>query len=433
MPTTPLKNPILTLIGSFFAWKAFLLTIAIGSGLGPAYDTSSTLISPERASPDESLFGLGTRLTRWDAIYFVQASRRGYLYEQEWAFGGGLPTVISFFAQALEGFGLEPEGSLEPLVGILVANTSHLLSVLVLYQLGLVVWKNPRLSFTAALLHILSPAGIFLSAPYSESTYALLSFLGYLFFCKALLSEKRMVAHDASLVASGMWFGFATTFRSNGIFNGILFAVELFRELSVTPTFTSIRRRLALIAGGSAIALGFILPQIVAYQTFCSGASTTKTRPWCTKPLPSIYSFVQEHYWNVGFLRYWTPANIPLFLLAAPMIFILINSGLDAFRRASSLDTDNANPKTSPLTLPNGVALLRSMASSQLILTALAITNYHTQIITRISSGYPLWYWWLAGLLGNRGTAQLGGNIVIFMIMYAGIQGALFASFLPPA
>ena len=66
-------------------------------------------------------------------------------------------------------------------------------------------------------------------------------------------------------------------------------------------------------------------------------------------------------------------------------------------------------------------------------MTTLAVTNYHIQIITRISSGYPLWYWWLANLLSDDKTAGTGKNSVTFMVMYACIQGALFASFLPPA
>ncbi len=169
--------------------------------------------------------------------------------------------------------------------------------MLVLYQLGLVVWGNRRLSFTAALLHVLSPAGLFLSAPYAESTFAFLSFLGYLFFAKGVLSDKRTVVHDVSIVASGMWFGFATTFRSNGILGGVLFASELLRELTSVPTLVSIRRRLALIVGGSAVAIGFAIPQLIAYLTFCSESSATEQRPWCSKTLPSIYSFVQEHYW----------------------------------------------------------------------------------------------------------------------------------------
>ncbi|KAF3068409.1 GPI mannosyltransferase 2 [Daldinia childiae] len=429
MPSLDSKNPITSLVGSFIAWKSLLLLIVIGSSVGPAYDTSSTLLSPEITSSHEPPFDLATKLTRWDSIYFIQASRRGYLFEQEWAFGIGFPTVIFYLSQGLSSFGIQSHESLEPLIGILVAHTSHLLSVLALYQLGLVVLRNQRLSFIAALLHILSPAGLFLSAPYNESTFAFLSFTGYLFFAKGLLGPKRTFAHDVSLVASGMWFGFATTFRSNGLFNGIPFAIALTHELTMPPTLSSIRRRFALLLGGLAIAVSFVIPQLVAFQIFCSVPSGTRLRPWCTSAFPSIYSFVQARYWNVGFLHYWTPSNIPLFLLAAPMIYILITSSVELIRRPLSIASkESITGNHSHLTV-----LVRSMALSQLILAALSITNYHIQIITRISSGYPLWYWWLAGVITEKKTSKFGGNVVKFMIMYAAIQGALFASFLPPA
>ncbi|GAW14201.1 hypothetical protein ANO14919_035980 [Xylariales sp. No.14919] len=429
MPFFDDAHPLRSLTCIFLAWKTFLFTIALGSGLSPAYDTSSTLLSTTRDTYHESVFDLATRLTRWDAIYFVQASQRGYLFEQEWAFASGLPTVISFLAKVLINLGVQQHETLESSIGIFVASVSHLLSALVLYKLGLAVWKNSRVSLVAAVLHILSPAGLFLSAPYSESSYALLSFMGYLFFAKAVLSDGRTLAHDVSLVASGLWFSLAVNFRSNGILNGILFAAELFRETSLQPTANSVRRRLALIAGGSAIAIGFIIPQIVAYRTYCYDVIDSDLRPWCTRPLPSIYSFVQEHYWNVGFLRYWTPGNIPLFILAGPMLYFLAKSGITFLSNPFIL---SEGAKDGPVS-KNLAAFLHSMSLAQLILTALAIATYHIQIITRISSGYPLWYWWLANLLSNDKTAGAGKNIVLFMIMYAGIQGALFASFLPPA
>ncbi|OTA94191.1 glycosyltransferase family 76 protein [Hypoxylon sp. CO27-5] len=423
------RNPIRSLLGAFFAWKALLLVIVIGSGVGPAYDTSSTLLSPEIASSNESTLDVATKLTRWDSIYFIQVSRRGYLFEQEWAFGSGFPIVVSFFSQVLSNLGVKSHCILEPLIGICISHISHLLSVLVLYQLGLVICGNQLLSFIAAVLHILSPAGVFLSAPYSESTFALLSFIGYLFLAKGLLGVKRTFAHDVSLVASGMWFGFATTFRSNGLFNGIPFAVALAQELTTPPTILSIRRRCALILGGLSIAVGFAAPQLAAYQIFCSTPPRSELRPWCTSGLRSIYSFVQERYWNVGFLRYWTPSNIPLFLLAAPMLYLLIRSGLLFIRRPLSVFPG----KSDDVRLSHLPLLIQSMALSQLILAILAITSYHIQIITRISSAYPLWYLWLAGTITDKRTSRFGGKIVRFMVMYATIQGPLFASFLPPA
>ncbi|KAI0102231.1 GPI mannosyltransferase 2 [Nemania sp. FL0031] len=422
-------RPLRSLSYVFLFWKTFLLTIALGSGVSSPYDTSSTLLSTNQATYHESIFDLATRLTRWDAIYFIQASRRGYVFEQEWAFASGLPTVISFLSKVLTNLGVPKGDTLEPLIGIFVANVSHLLSVFVLYKLTLTISKNSRMSLISAVLHILSPAGLFLSAPYNESPYALLSFMGYLFFAKAVLTDGRTLAHNVSLLASGLWFGFAINFRSNGTLNGILFAIELLREVSLPPTASSIQRRLALLAGGSAVAIGFVAPQVIAYRTYCYDVVDSELRPWCTRRLPSIYTFVQERYWNVGFLRYWTPANIPLFLLAGPMLYILAKSGVNFLSNPYLL---NPGEKSS-MGSKNVAGFLGSMALTQLVLTALAITNYHVQIITRISSGYPLWYWWLAKLLLDDKTVGTGKKIVLFMIMYASIQGALFSSFLPPA
>lgn len=212
--------------------------------------------------------------------------------------------ILTLQLPGLSALGLDTSaGTLEPLAGIAVSHISHLLSVLVLYQLGLTLSKNKRLSFTAALLHIVSPAGLFLSAPYAESTFTFLSFLGYLFLAKGLLTgpdhEERRFAHDAALISSGLWFAFSCFFRSNGLFSGVPFAFALAAELTSYPNLASIRRRLALVVGGSAIAVGFLAPQLSAYLSFCVRQGDEALRPWCDKGLPSIYTFVQAHYWYV--------------------------------------------------------------------------------------------------------------------------------------
>jgi GPI mannosyltransferase 2 len=115
------------------------------------------------------------------------------------------------------------------------------------------------------------------------------------------------------------------------------------------------------------------------------------------------------------------------------------------------------------------------LAVPQLLLAVAAFTSFHVQIITRLSSGYPLWYLHIAqAILGfverlrtssapNRSGSPVSVTkpsaeaesevsedssanpairafvwmrpelITRFMIMYALIQGSLFASFLPPA
>jgi phosphatidylinositol glycan class V len=128
---------------------------------------------------------------------------------------------------------------------------------------------------------------------------------------------------------------------------------------------------------------------------------------------------------NIGFLRYWTLPNLPLFLLAAPMLVVLVKSGVEQLRSPGRLSHDQSVESSRLL------SLVQSAAAAQILLAVLAATSYHVQIITRISSGYPLWYWQVAEWL-VRGE-KTGNRIVMFMVIYASIQGVLFASFLPPA
>jgi phosphatidylinositol glycan class V len=183
-------------------------------------------------------------------------------------------------------------------VGILVANASHLLSALALNSLGRILLEDNKLALVGALLHVFSPAGLFLSAPYAESTFSLLSFAGYLLFAKSCLA-RRPLTRDAQLLSAGALFGLATAFRSNGISHGVPFAWEFVQQLANLPRrpVEAGRRLIVLGIGGLLVAAGSAIPQFVAYQRFCVGQSGAGLRPWCQEYLPSIYGFVQQHYW----------------------------------------------------------------------------------------------------------------------------------------
>ncbi len=119
---------------------------------------------------------------------------------------------------------------------------------------------------------------------------------------------------------------------------------------------------------------------------------------------------------------------MPMFVLAGPITFMLIKAGVDVL---------SESPR--PLAAGKGNSrdalwgLVACMAAGQVMLALLAITSYHVQIITRLSSAYPVWYWWLARSLIANPKSRQGSAILVFMVMYASIQGALFSSFLPPA
>ncbi|KAI4124990.1 MAG: hypothetical protein LQ347_005520 [Umbilicaria vellea] len=74
------------------------------------------------------------------------------------------------------------------------------------------------------------------------------------------------------------------------------------------------------------------------------------------------------------------------------------------------------------------------LAIPQLVLAVMTLTTYHVQIITRLSSGYPVWYWWLASMMSqNREMVvfgkkwQLARVITRWMVVYAIVQGGLFS------
>jgi phosphatidylinositol glycan class V len=186
---------------------------------------------------------------------------------------------------------------------VLLAHLSHLLSTLLLFKLTAAVFpsRNVRFFFIAAVLHIISPAGLFLSAPYAESSCAMLSFAGSLLFVQSATAKRQnTIGHDMLVVLSGTCFGIATTFRSNGILNGLLLleeATKLLWGLQYSFDFASIRRLIFTGLGGLCVASGFFLPQYLAYAEYCREVDVSALRPWCERTVPSIYTFVQEYYW----------------------------------------------------------------------------------------------------------------------------------------
>lgn len=128
---------------------------------------------------------------------------------------------------------------------------------------------------------------------------------------------------------------------------------------------------------------------------------------------------------NVGIFRYWTLSNLPLFLLATPTLAVLLWSGHDC------LFSSNVRHKSIARSQHLDAIYI---AAPQLVLATLAVTSYHVQIITRISSGYPYWYLWLS-LVNSLGAyrPQMLKGVVTWMVLYAAIQAGLYASFLPPA
>ncbi|KAH2278284.1 ER membrane glycoprotein subunit of the GPI transamidase complex-like protein [Aspergillus fumigatus] len=415
------RRPLRSLSILFGLWKALIfLVIVICPGLG--YDTStSLLLYPTRDSSDVDPlhFPLSLRFVRWDSIYFVHAAEHGYVFEQEWAFGYGYTRLLALLA-----------------------------SVLVLYRLSVNIFggdtaKQKTLCFLSAALHIISPAGAFLSAPYGEALFSLLNISGLYLYSSSVLdaATNHRLSRDLKLLAAAVLISAATAVRSNGILGGVLFAydalLQLPQILSRGLSLAVVSRLAVIVLGGCVIALGMAVPQYIAFNAFCM--TSNAPRPWCGWTIPSIYRFVQEKYWNVGFLRYWVVPNIPLFLLAMPILALLLRSAFWAWRLPSVTSKFSENGANGALT--KAMWLLPRLAIIQALLAVLAFTSYHVQIINRLSSGYPLWYWYLAAeLISDFKNSQstnkcisISAVAVQAIMIYGLIHAVLFGSFLPPA
>ena len=97
------QHPLVLLFGIFAAWKSLIILIALSSpGIG--YDTSTSLRSfkndtlPVVSDVPATFNHNWLNFVRWDAIYFTHLAEQGHVFEQEWAFGVGLSTAISWIA-----------------------------------------------------------------------------------------------------------------------------------------------------------------------------------------------------------------------------------------------------------------------------------------------------------------------------------------------
>jgi phosphatidylinositol glycan class V len=310
----------------FCAWKALLLSVAAFSP-GPGYDTSALILvdASNRRHANHLTSSrpsrLGLNLFRWDALYFVKAAERGIVYEQEWAFSPTYSRLLYFACQCKRAstlswirtdrrtvFSGRSDCSMRCYVvaGIVISNICHFLSVLVLYRLLTIVLgrqQQRQIPFVASILHILTPASLFLSAPYAEAMFSLLNLGGMLLYAQSRApgDNRPSIWEDAYKLCAGLLFGLATMVRSNGLLSGLILLYDVARYspqlISMRLSVHDLRRIIVTCVSGTFVAAGFVLPQILAYTKFCNQDVSLEARPWCEKSIPSIYSWVQSHYW----------------------------------------------------------------------------------------------------------------------------------------
>lgn len=401
-------HPILSLCVLFVVVKTTQLTILafsptlfdISSQLLPLYDA---LVS---TFPVQILNNLAQHINNkmlvWDAVYFTDLFYNDVTYEHQYVF---CPLWWRLVRAA-------PVDN-KLVASVILANCSHFGAAIILYYYTIATFAEARmfdasrLALAALAAFILSPAAMFMTAPYSEPAAALFSFAAlYLreisIFPRFTEKSPRAVVYVASGLAAAVAFGF----RANCLLLGIMYVVDLWNWRKTGPS----RVFLPLVAG-LVLGLALVGSHVTTYWAVCRSGARGE---WCDARVPSLFAYAQAHYWNNGFLRYWTANNIPNFAFAAPTIALSIFA-MRYFRHRYPV------LRAVPVLWINGVFVV------------LALFFWHVQIVTRVHTFLPVVYWLVGGWMTQRNEAPLAKWALGYFVVWGALQTALFGAFLPPA
>ncbi|XP_067627577.1 GPI mannosyltransferase 2 [Eurosta solidaginis] len=385
-------------------------------------------------------------LRHWDGEYFLHIAEYSYTYENTLAFYPLFPLVVRAGANAL--YALNMGVSLRSwclVIAVLVNVFCFCKAANTLYELTQRIFKDPNKSWNAVLLFCFNPASIFFTAAYSEALFCWLS-LHLMLEC---VSEFRFVRTTITLALS-------IVSRSNGLLNAGYPIYFMLRHSIVNHVKKTYRcfTTLKLVTCILAALMPLTFFYFYAFEQFCmpdrtmvhtsavldygrkrnyilAGQRNPENSPWCDKTFPFPYSYIQSHYWNVGFLRYYEVKQLPNFMLALPVLAFLLYHCVKYFRHFLST------------LLPNYpfVQLLKEYKSLPFVLHALLLTVFctffvHVQISTRLlCSATPCLYWFAADQLPKTfdqiKLRSKAGSILVWFTSYYLIGTALFCNNLP--
>uniref|UniRef100_A0A2C9GQI9 GPI mannosyltransferase 2 n=1 Tax=Anopheles arabiensis TaxID=7173 RepID=A0A2C9GQI9_ANOAR len=354
-------------------------------------------------------------LNRWDGQYFLHIAEHGYTYENALAFFPLFPFILKIVCSSLSSY--------EVITFVSYRELSLLLAVLLnvvcftgaakaLYRLSKHVLGNQKKAEIAVLLFCFNPASIFFTAPYTESLYAWLSFV-VMYQC----------IEDVTSIFLTIPLSLSILCRSNGMFNigfVLYFAVRrIVAQYNVHNVICICSRLFSMLI---IVLFHYGIAQVYNYYLFCfvqkfnfpdhvreyaaehglvlAGNKTDDSSPWCTNLVPLSYSYVQSHYWNVGFLRYYELKQLPNFLLALPVVYLVLSNSYqylcEHWEYALRLGLFRLTKKQHKVMRPYDRFALVFVVHA-LVLTLFSLVFVHVQVTTRLlCSASPVLYWYTA-------------------------------------
>jgi len=139
--------------------------------------------------------------SRWDSGYYANIAMLGYPHQitARWAFFPGYPILIGMLGRFLT---ITVHLKLVPavyLAGFLASNVAFFGAVYYMSRFSALILNNRRLAFISAALLAFYPAGVFLSAVYSDSLFLLLTISSLYYWWRDDLGRSAALGFLASL------------------------------------------------------------------------------------------------------------------------------------------------------------------------------------------------------------------------------------------
>ncbi|KAN0062805.1 ER membrane glycoprotein subunit of the GPI transamidase complex-like protein [Thecaphora frezii] len=411
---------------------------------------------------------------RWDTVYFVSLAAPahlaashdprfpgvgGYTHEQMLAFQPGIVALLRLTGYLSPTAGWSPVSAI--LLTTLLANLATFAAPLIFFRL---TWRHTRsasFAFLAAALSLAAPtAATTLSSPTPEPFFSLFALLGMLALAPATCDTGAAPTRSPRLarLVAACCFAAATAFRANGVLLSGFLLWDLF-WIEAAPTWLA---TLASCAEAFVLVSLAVAPlavtQVWAYRRFCVADPGEVLRPWCAEGMRSVYSFVQRHYWDSGFLLYWRPEQLPNFLIAAPVLAVtgyavasyyrdadiatilasLLPASLRPFKPRAPRERDTSRL---PVLVFEAHPSLQPHVLLTAVLTATLLLASHVQIALRFATpgALPAYFWWIASLAPRAfGERRANGSwaeklLAGWIGLWISWGTLLYAGFYPPA
>lgn len=395
----------------------------------------------EKVSPwDRIVYFLLDGLTRWDGEYYLHVARYGYTYENTLAFYPLYPGMIRVVGAAL--LKVLPMLNIQStmiLAAALINLACFVKSAIILYDLTERVFEDTVTAYKTAILYCISPAGIFFSAAYSESMFAYLTFYTMLGSIRCMPTIYFPLALSTLVRSNGVVnIGFPVYFSLKNIYNSAPKETRQKRNILSTAwhilKLVTLNNCFTLMSTIIISVSPFLLLQLYNYVKFCTSTYDTSLLPthilqyavennlvlpgaessaWCNASVPLAYSYVQKTYWNVGFLRYYRFQQIPNFILAFPILLIMLHCVKEfLFEHKNefySLGLFDSKAKSENINHVKKYPLnMFVFVIHGLFLTTFCLFFVHIQVSTRLlASASPLMYWYCALIMSHKYTDRV--------------------------